>query len=180
MKIIRFTILVVFVNILIFCTKENNGSNISTPEDLLIRDNEISGWESTGNKWVANSSGDLNNVINGAAVVYTLRGFVEAAMQEYSGNLLDRQELINLYIYDQGTTENAKSVYDELVNQMSSPLDWTDGAGEEAKIDRISSLSQRILFYDSKYFVSLSITNGIDEALDVLKAFSVNIDTKIK
>lgn len=85
---------------------------------------------------------------------------------------------MELHIYDQGTTANAKSVFDELVRQMSSPMDWISGVGEEVKIERFP-LAQRILFYNSKYFISLSITSGLDEALDILKTFANNVDSKI-
>lgn len=173
----RLFIIFFLVSLFSFCTKD---TQLSTPEDILIRDNEISGWSRTGNGWIANSSGDLNNAINGEAAIYTVRGFVEGAMQEYQGNVLENAEVIELRIFNQGSIENSKSIFDELVNNMSNPLDWPNGAGKEAKIDRISSLSQRILFYDSKYFISLSITNGIDEALEVLKTFAINIDTKIE
>jgi hypothetical protein len=163
-----------------FCSEDNNGESLLTLEDILIKDNEISGWVTGGNSWIANSSGDLSSYINGEATIYTIRGFVEAALQEYQGLVIESQEFIELRVFDQGNIDNAKSVYDEVINGFSNPVDWIDGAGEEAKVDRISSLSQRIVFYDDKYFVSLSITNGIDEALNVLKTFAINIDTKIK
>ena len=61
---------------------------------------------------------------------------------------------------------------------MVNPIDWSPGAGEEAKIERFP-ISQRIIFRNSKYYVSLIILSGLDEALDVLKTFASNVDSKI-
>ena len=165
---------------LFFCSKKNatNPKAVST-EDLLTRDNEMSGWTRAGEHWNASSSGDLTNYINGEAVVYTNRGFVEASKQEYQGTVLGNTESVEVRIFDQGSSANAKSVFDELVRQMSNPLDWSDKVGKEARIERFS-LSQRILFYKEKYFISLIITSGSDEALDVLKTFAINVDGKIE
>ena len=178
MKRIGNLIVLVLIILSSACTKDSN--KLLTLEDILIKDNEISGWTKGGASWIANSSGDLNNNIDGEAALYTIRGFVEAGSQEYQGYVLDNSETIELRIFDQGNPENAKSVFDEITNGFSNPVDWAGGAGVEAKFDRISSLSQRVVFYDSKYFISISITNGIDEAMDVLKTFAGNIDAKIK
>ena len=165
---------------IIFSCSKDKGSNPEalTPEDLLIKDNEISGWVRSGDFWTASSAGDLNNYINGEAVIYTNRGFVEAAKQEYQGNILGNTETIELRIFDQGTSENAQSVFDELVLQMSSPIDWTSDSGNWAKIERFP-LSQKLIFWKEKYFVSLTITSGLDEALNVLKTFGNNVYVKI-
>ena len=61
---------------------------------------------------------------------------------------------------------------------MNNPIDWKE-AGTEARIERFP-LSQMITFYRSKYFVSLTITSGLDESLEVLKQFAKNVDSKIK
>ncbi len=162
-----------------FCSKDKSSNpDALTPEDLLIKDNEISGWVRSGDFWTASSAGELNNRINGEAVIYTSRGFVEAAKQEYQGNILGNTETIELRIFDQGAAENARSVFDELVLQMSSPIDWTADSGDWAKIERLP-LSQRLIFWKEKYFVSLTITSGLDEALNVLKTFGNNVYSKI-
>jgi hypothetical protein len=164
---------------LLFCSKENNTNpDALTPEELLIKDNEISGWQRTGELWTGSSSTDLYEKINGGAEIYINRGFMEAAMQIYQGQVLGNTASVTLYIFDQGKTANAKSVFDELALGMSSPVDWTPGAGQEAKIERFS-LSQGIIYYKSKYFISLSIDTGLDEGLDVLKTFAYNVDSKI-
>lgn len=171
----------IFLTISIFfaCSKDNsNNPNALTPEDLLVKDNEISGWVRAGDFWTASSAGDLNNVIDGEAVIYTNRGFVEAAKQDYQGNVLGKTETVELRIFDQGSAENAQSVLDELVIQMSNPINWSTKSGQTAIIERFS-MSQKLLFWKSKYFISLSITAGTDEALNILKTYANNVDSKI-
>ena len=178
MKYLLFFILLISLS-LVFCTKESTtGPEAVSVEDLLPKGNEISGWTRTGNSWIARSSGELNTYINGEEPLYTRHGFVEAAMQEYQGNILGNTETITLRIFDQGTAENAQSVFDELVLQMSSPIDWTAESGKWAKIERFP-LSQKLIFWKEKYFVSLTITSGLDEALNVLKTFGNNVYVKI-
>jgi hypothetical protein len=162
-----------------FCTKKQ-GTNpiIVVPEDLLPKNNEISGWQRTGQFWSASTSGDLTTYINGEAVIYINHGFVEAAKQDYEGTILSNIVTIEVRVFDQETNENAKSLYDEIVNQMSNPLEWVPGVGQESKIERFL-LSQKIVFLKLQYFMSLSITSGSDEALNILKTFANNIDSKI-
>lgn len=179
MRILSIYILLLFSS-LIFCSKEKvTNPKAVTPEDLLTRDNEISGWIRTGDHWTASSDGELSSHINGEAVVYTSRGFVEGAMQVYEGKVLGNTETVELRIFNQGTMTNAKSVFEEIVRLMSSPMDWDNGVGEEAKIERVGMV-QKIVFYESKYYVDLSITSAFDEALDVLKTFANNVSSKIE
>jgi hypothetical protein len=173
----------IFVLIVIngfFCSKKNSTeSEVVSTEDLLIKSNEMSGWERTGEHWYA-TAGNLENHINGEAEVYNIRGVVEASKQEYKGKVQGGNvEYIELRIFDMGKAENAKSVFDELVRQMSNPIDWADGAGDDAKIDRLP-MSQIIDFHKSKYFVHLNISTGDDPPLDVLKQFAINVAGKIK
>lgn len=167
------------VGLLFFCSKDKSSNpKALTPEDLLTKDNEISGWVRSGDFWTASNAGDLNNHIDGEAVIYTNRGFVEAAKQGYQGEVLGNTESVELRIFDQGTAENAQSVFDELVRQMSNPVDWNTNSGRMAKVERFP-LSQKLMFWKSKYFISLSITSGLDEALNILKTFANNVDSKI-
>jgi hypothetical protein len=175
----RIIVSIILILCFFSCSKKNLIEyKLISPEDLLIRDNEISGWQRSGSSWVARSYGELTSYIDGEAVIYTNRGFVEAAFQIYQGKVRGNIENIELRIFDQGNQENAKSVFFELVNQMSSPMDWNPGAGEEAKIERFP-LSQKVIFWKSNLFISLSITSGIEEALNILKTFANNLDDKI-
>jgi hypothetical protein len=171
--------LILFLVLLFGCSKDSTTkSNAFAPEDLLVKDQEISGWQRSGDFWVASSNSDLNHYIDGEAVIYTNFGFVEAAKQSYEGKVTGYTETVELRIFDQGKSANAKSVFEEMLKQMSSPIEWTNGAGEEAMIERFA-ISQRIIFWHSKFFVTLTITSGLDEALEVLKLFANNVDSNI-
>jgi len=177
----KLPILLILVLVIIFANCDKNETTNPEPliiTDLLIKDNEISGWSRSGSSWLANSSGDLNNAINGEAVIYTSRGSVEAAMQEYEGSILGNSLAIELRVFDQASSDNALAVFDELANQMSNPVDWNSGVGEEALIERFPTF-QKIIFWKYKYFIQLYINSGLDESLEVLKTFANNIDTKI-
>jgi hypothetical protein len=175
----RILIFILLCSSLFFCTKDKGtNSKATSAADLLVKDNAISGWTKSGRHWTTNSAVELRNEINGGSVIYTSRGFVEAAMQTYEGTILNYTETVELYIYDQGNEANAKSVYDEVVRGLSTSIDWMDGAGTEAKIE-FGGMLQRIIFYHSKYFVSLTISSDTEEALDVLKIFATSVDSNI-
>ncbi len=177
-KLLGYSLLI--VTLFFSCAKkETTNSEPVTVLDILLKDGEISAWQRTGNSWHANSSGELNTYINGAEPVYTQNGFVEAAMQEYEGLVLGSNVSVELTIYDQGNASNSKDLFDELVLQLVNPIDWNTSAGVGAKIERFP-LSQKIIFWKSKYYVSLSILSGLDEALDVLKTFANNVNSKIQ
>ncbi len=160
------------------CSKKNSTNpEIVTITDLLPQDNEISGWVSTGNTWWATSSSELNQYINGEEPDYTKYGFREGAMQSYSGTVLENSTIMEVRVFDQQSEENAQALFQELATRLVNPLVWSE-AGEEARIERFF-LSQKIIFWKSKYFVSLTIDSGLDEALNVLKTFATNMDAKI-
>ncbi len=161
------------------CSKDaSTNSTPLAPEDLLTRDDEISGWKKAQSSWIAGSSGDLNTYIDGEEPTYTRHGFVEAAMQQYEGRVLTATATIEVRIFDQGSPSGAKALYDEISLQLINPLDWKMSSGDIARIERLP-LSQRIVFWKSKHYVSLSITSGLDEGLEVLKTFAGNVIHKI-
>lgn len=90
--------------------------------------------------------------------------------------MLASSATIELRIFDQGSEDNASGLFEELLLQLVNPIGYA--VGDDARIERFP-LSQKIIFRKSKYFVSLTITSGIDEALDVLKTFAGNVDSKI-
>jgi hypothetical protein len=162
-----------------FCSEKNSTKpEVIAPEDLLPKDNEISGWTRTEEFWTARGGAELSSYINGGAALYENYGFVECAAQVYEGAVLEIIEKVRMIIFDQGNSENTSSLFEEYLRQMSSPIEWNE-AGTGARIERFP-LSQIIVFYRSKYFVSLTITSGSDEALEVLKQFAKNVDSKIK
>ncbi|MDP2981929.1 MAG: hypothetical protein Q8O92_01195 [Candidatus Latescibacter sp.] len=176
----RFIFLFLLSVTLFNCSKDSvTNSKPVTVEDILTRDDEISGWKRGGVSWTAGSSGELNTHIDGEEPLYTRNGFIEAAMRRYEGRVLTISAAIELRVFDMGTPAHAQSLFNEIVLQLVNPIIWSPGAGEEARIERFP-LSQKIVFRKSVYFVSLSITTGQDEALDVLKTFAGNVNSKIQ
>ena len=121
----------------------------------------------------------VQTVINGEEPDYTRHGFVEGAMQKYEGSVLGNSVTVELRIFDQAGAANAAALFTELAARLVNPIDWSPGAGEEAEIERFT-VSQKILFWESKYFIWSTIDSGLDEALDVLKTFANNLDTKLQ
>jgi len=162
------------------CSKKNTASpELSSVEDLIIKDNEISGWRRAGEGWVVSSETDLYGKIDGAAPPYVQHGFVEAADQNYSGKVLQDTVTVELKVFDQAKAANAQALFAELAVNMITPETWQTDKFQEAKIER-TQLSIRITGWKSKYYISLSITSNLNEALEVLKTFATNVGSKIK
>ncbi len=178
MKLKMVIILIILISLMSCSEKNSTKPEAVAPEDLLPKDDEISGWTRTGEFWTASGGAELSSYINGGAAIFEKHGFVECAAQVYEGAILEIIEKARLMIFDQGNSDNTSSLFEEYVLQMSSPIEWTE-AGTGARIERFP-LSQMIVFYRSKYFFSLTITSGSDEALEVLKQFAKNVDSKIK
>lgn len=165
---------------LVHCSKKNaTNPTVATVEDLILKDNEISGWVKAGNGWIANNESELFAKIDGGAEKYTKNGFVEGAGQDYQGKILNSQTTVTLRIFDQGTLTNSKKVFDEIVAGLSGAENWQGSSFIDAKVVRYSD-SQIIVCWKSKYYVDLSIESNLNEALDLLKTFATNVGSKIK
>ena len=145
----KMIVLLLFISSLMVCSKKNSTSPEPVmPEDFLSKDNEISGWTRSGDFWTAGSGGELSSYINGAAALYMTYGFVECAAQVYEGAVLESVETVEMMVFDQGNSNNSQSLFQEVIRQMSSPMDWQGGVGAEAKIERLP-MSQMIVFHRS-------------------------------
>jgi hypothetical protein len=165
---------------IIVCSKKNaTNPEVVSVEDLMVKNNEISGWNRVGEGWVASSESDLFNHIDGGAPLYTRHGFVEAADQDYSGKVLQDTVTVDLMAFDQGTSTNAQELFNEVSVSLLTPEIWQSVNYKEAKIER-SPLSIRIIGWKSKYYASLTITSNLNESLEVLKTFADNVGSKIK
>jgi hypothetical protein len=178
----RFRIFLFIVAVLasVQCSKKNTaGPELASVEDLIVKDNEISGWLRAGEGWVVSSETDLYGKIDGAAPDYVQNGFVEAAYQTYSGKILQDTMSVELRVFDQGKASNVQTLFAKLSTGMINSETWQTDKFQDAKIER-TQLSIRILAWKSKYFVSLSISSNLNEALEVLKTFATNVGSKIK
>jgi len=161
--------------------KQTTGvEEILTIEDLLVENNEITGWSYSGTNWTAGSIPELTTYINGAADIYQRHGFEEAAHQSYNGTIDNGTRTLGLTIYDQGSESNALDTYEDPDIGLSGATTWTNGAGEAAKYIRYSGLSQVLTFYRGSYFVYLEMNYDTEESLDILQQFALNVDGKIQ
>ena len=181
MKKIQYCLIITTLLFSFFCEKNStNNDDVLSIEDLLVKNNEITGWTYGGSSWVANNVSELTTYINGAAEIYQRHGFVEAAYQEYQGKIdnIDRQ--LRIYVYNQGNENNAKTLYEDPDLGLSGAIVWTSGAGDAAHYIRYGGLAQTLAFYKDKYFVYLEINYDTEESLNILKQFALNIDGNIE
>jgi hypothetical protein len=162
------------------CSKKNSTNlEVVTVEDLMVKNNEISGWNRAGEGWVASSESSLYERIDGMAPPYVSHGYVEAADQNYKGKVLQDTVTVDLMVFDQGNSSNAQALFGEISSRLLSPEIWETQYFQEAKIERLPTLIT-ILAWKSKYYLSLSITSNTSESFEVVKTFATNVGSKIK
>ncbi|MDP6777154.1 MAG: hypothetical protein QGI83_10355 [Candidatus Latescibacteria bacterium] len=163
------------------CSKQaTNSDDILSIEDLLVKNNEITGWAYSGTGWTANSISDLTIYINGLADIYQRHGFREAAHQTYRGSVGNADHQLGLTVYDLGNETNAQATYGDPDLGMSAATGWTAGAGTAAQYVRYGGFSQVLAFYRGAYFVHLEINDDTEESLNILKQFALNVDGKAR
>jgi len=153
---------------------------VKSIEDLLVKNNEITGWTYSGAGWVANNISELTNYIDGLADVFQRYGFNEASYQLYVGAINSAQVELRLTVYNLGTNENVKSLTADQAISLVGGIQWTNGAGEFAQYARYNGLSQELIFYRDKYYVNITIMADTEESLNIIKQFALNVDGKIK
>jgi hypothetical protein len=175
-------LLLALVLSLVCCGKKSTeGSGPISIEDLLVKNNEITGWTYFGTGWVASGYSELTLFINGRADFYQKHGFVEAANQSYQGTIDGGTRKLHLTVFNQGSAGNAQATYEDPELGLSGSIDWTVGAaGDAAKYAWYGQLSQTLVFYRGQYFVLLEMEYGTEESLNILKQFALNVDGKIE
>lgn len=164
------------------CQKDtgNNNGALSI-EDLLVKNNEITGWAYAGNGWIANNGSELTQHIDGGSELFIKYGFLEGTFQKYTGTIDKIECEIDIYIYNQTTIDNVSALFDDADLGLSGALTWNDNpAGIKAKYYRNSGLSQTMHFYRDKYLIELSISYDSEGSLNIIKQFAYNIDDKLK
>jgi hypothetical protein len=162
------------------CSKKSSSDpSVQTVEDLLLKDNEISGWTRSGAGWVANNDQELFGPIDGAAPKYIQNGFVEGAGQDYAGHVRQDAATVGLRVFDMGQASNALAVFTMIRDEMTSTENWPSAALDTACVER-SAVSQTLIGIRSRYFISVSIESGLSEALEVAKMFASNVGMKIE
>lgn len=173
--------MLVFIIILSGCKKSaTDNDQIISIEDVLVQNNEITGWSYSGSGWVANNISELTTYIDGAAEIYQRHSFVEAAQQSYRGSIDNNERQLNLFVYNQTNQTEAQATFEDPDIGMSGAIEWSGGAGHQAQYIRNSGLSQALTFFRDKYFIYIEINYDTEESLNLLKQFALNVDGKIQ
>lgn len=166
------------------CDKSDSGSNpdIVSITDLMPRENEISGWaRSSGGdgSWRATNPSELQDAINGGSEIYTNHGFVEAAMQSFSGTVNTESGVVcEVQVYDQSSEADANAVFDDPNNVFASPITPSNPPSSKAQI-RKDIFSWTMKFVKDKYYVLISIITSEDKGQEVLEVFANNVAGKM-
>ena len=164
------------------CKKDSTGPENGqgkTITDLLVKNSEIGGWTYFGSGWTANNLTELTVKIDGASDIYQRHGFIEAASQDFQGNVNSAAARLSIMVFNQGTTSNAAALYADPAIGFSGALSWTT-CGNAAHYVRNGGLSQELAFTRNGYYVYVNIDHDTDESLSVIQQFALNLDGKIQ
>ncbi len=171
--------------LIVSCSKSDQPANpdVVTVSDLLPRDNEISGWlRVTGaeGSWQATNTSELQQRIDGGFELFSNHGFVEGAMQTFTGRVNTETGVsCEVQIYDQNTAEQADAVFDDPNNVFTNPVMPSNPPSARAQIQK-DIFSHTMKFTKGRYYVRMSIVSVDDKAPQVLEVFASNIATRIK
>ena len=166
------------------CDKSDSSANpdIVTIVDFMPQQNEISGWDRiTGSDggWSATNASELQEQINGGSELYTNHGFVEAAMQSYTGTVNTQSGVAcEIQVYDQGSASDAEAVFDDANNVFTNPITPANPPTSKSQITR-ELFSYRMKFVKGQYYVLISILTSEDKGQEVLEVFANNVAGKM-
>ena len=166
------------------CSKSDSPSNpdLVSIADLMPRDNEISGWSKKAGgdaSWLATNPTELNQKINGGSELYINKGFVEAAMQTYSGSVNSQSNITcEIQIYDQSSADLANQVFDDPNNIYANPITPSNPPSAKSQI-RKDLFSYTMKYTKQRYYVLITIYSADDKAQEVLEVFANNVAGKI-
>lgn len=182
---IRILVLAAVILVAAGCTKSDSpsGPAVASITDLLPKDNEISGWPRKGGagaSWRATSAAELQAAIDGGAEIYTNHGFVEAAMQSYTGSVNQQAGVdCEVQIYDQASAVQATAVFEDPNMVYPAPIAPDNPPSALAQI-RKDIFSHTMKFVKGRYFVQITLTSADDKAQAVLEMYANNVAAKIR
>ncbi len=171
------TIAIIAINFFISCGEENGGTNENggektedkTPIELLLRDNDISGWTRDWTFSEATNYAALYDLIDGAAQNFIDNGFVSAVFQNYRN---ESGLQLELRIYEMNSEEDARKVYYELAPASSIP--WIDIV-DTGRIDNSALAAYSIEFQYKNFFVQDIIYERSDSSLEIARLFASHV-----
>lgn len=142
--------------------------------ELVPTDNEISGWVRSGAMRTAENADGLYALIDGEGQPYIDNGFVRCAFQSFTGTLGGAAVELELRVFDMGDSTNARAVYGVVGTGTETP--WTDNPpGDQARVDESLLFAWRVDFRFREFYVSVSILDKSQAALDIAKLFCLNV-----
>lgn len=179
------TFFILFSIFIFGCSKKDQPTqpSVVSTQDLLPRDKEISNWSrsSADNaSWLAVNTTQLQEKIDGGFELFANHGFVEAAMQQFSGSVNGQPNIeMEVQIYNQGSSANADALFDDPNNVFANPIAPKNPPSAKAQITK-DIFSYTMKFSKSKYYARLSVMSNDDKAQDVIEIFANNIASKMK
>jgi hypothetical protein len=147
--------------------------------DLVPTDNEISGWARSGAMSTAENADQLYALIDGEGQPYIDNGFAKCAFQTFSGTVGGNAVELDLRVFDMADSANARAVWGPVATGTEVP--WTDNpAGDEARVDEGLLFDYRVDFRDREFYVSVTIREKSQAALDIAKLFCLNVAQAIE
>ena len=144
--------------------------------DLLPKDDDIQGWKGSGEVRTASNYDELYGYIDGAGVIYIDYGF-----EFYAGQLYNDPNGLELEvaIYDQGSAENARALYEDPLMVPSLGNDMPN-LGEEARVDEGGLFHYGVEFIEDRFFVRVTIQDKSDDGLNTAMLFALHITQEIQ
>lgn len=140
------------------------------PPGVLLDDEICVGWVRDGGFQTAYAIEELADIINGAAFLYGQYGFIAAAFQNYSGEVGDLPTFVTQGVFNQGTTENAESLYGDPNSGSGDPVEDWGGTGQARM--RIAFGTVSFEFWEACFFVSVIVVTGGEEAVPHARCFA--------
>ncbi len=143
---------------------------------FLPGDDEIPGWKRSEKILRASNQEDLYKIFNGGASLYIQHGFRSFVGQSYKGS---KGTELEVYIFDQGTPQNAEDLYENPFTKPSRIKDIAN-LGEKARIDMTPLFCYGVDFIQKGFFVRVIIQDRTEEGLNVAISFARSISNRIK
>lgn len=126
------------------------GAGTGTILDLLPEDDEVGNWVRTGALIRADTSAELEAVIDGEAPAFYAYNWQESAFQDYTSS----GRTINLEIFDQDNSTNAEGIYDDRTPGGTTAL---TSIGDETSINDSLPAAYVVYMRTDKYFCRITI-----------------------
>ncbi len=143
---------------------------------FLPGDDEIAGWKRSEKVLLASNEEELYRVFNGGASLYIQHGFRSYVGQTYKG---PKGTEIEVYLFDQGTPQNAGDLYENPYAKPSHRKDILN-LGGKARVDMTPLFCYGVDFIQKGFFVRVIIQDKTEEGLNVAISFARFISNRIK